>query len=176
MFPNQRRSTDLQEIQDYLVPEKGFSLNGALSSFGEDAFGELFICEEPSGEIYKIVPAGGVGPDCNNSTVPDARDIAVGASQVDNENGLPDECECVGDTDTDGIVGASDLIILLGCFGGIAGDCTDSSADISGDGFINSIDLTFLIAYSIGDSVPDRQIVSAESELLRPDRIGKWEQ
>ena len=30
---------------------------GSISSFGEDALGELYICDYSDGEIYKIVPA-----------------------------------------------------------------------------------------------------------------------
>ncbi|MCH6559456.1 hypothetical protein IH799_03755, partial [candidate division KSB1 bacterium] len=61
---------ELQEIQDQLdLPG-----NGRYASFGEDAFGELYICQRPQGRIFRIIPAGPVDPDCNNNGVADACD------------------------------------------------------------------------------------------------------
>jgi hypothetical protein len=63
----------------------------SITSFGEDANGELYICDH-GGEIFKVVPSGS-GADCNLNGLPDACDIANGTSTDANTNGIPDECE-----------------------------------------------------------------------------------
>jgi glucose/arabinose dehydrogenase len=65
----------------------------SIASFGEDARGELYLCDLSGGRLYRIVPATG-SVDCNNNGVLDACDIAEGTSQDLNGNGVPDECEC----------------------------------------------------------------------------------
>lgn len=74
----------------------GVDTIGTISSFGEDALGEIYICDYSDGEIYRIEAAGSSYADCNNNTINDACDIALGTSQDINTNGVPDECECVG--------------------------------------------------------------------------------
>lgn len=138
--------TDLQEVHSDLNPGGGLTLGPPLSTFGEDALGELYICEVNSGEIFKIIPAVGTYADCNNNNISDACDIAAGSSDDVNDNGIPDECECAGDIDTNGIVDTQDLLILLGCYGIPTSECANPLADINSDGFINAIDLTFLLA------------------------------
>ncbi len=64
-----------------------------ISSFGQDGYGELYICDLAGGRVYKIVDAAGV-KDCNANSVADACDIAVGTSLDANQNAIPDECEC----------------------------------------------------------------------------------
>ncbi len=64
-----------------------------ISSFGEDAYGELYICDLSGGRVYKIVDAAGV-KDCNSNSISDACDIEVGTSLDANQNQIPDECEC----------------------------------------------------------------------------------
>jgi glucose/arabinose dehydrogenase len=50
-------ASNFQDITSQLFPTPagGFSLS-AISSFGEDANGELYICDIGSGSVYKIVP------------------------------------------------------------------------------------------------------------------------
>ena len=134
---------DLQEIQDELDPGDGLSI-GHISSFGEDAFGELYICDTQGRELFKIVPAEQTGPDCNDNGVPDACDIASGASQDVNNNGIPDECEntCPWDLDANDSVGVSDLLSLLVNWG----PCKDCPADFDSDGNVGVSDLLALLA------------------------------
>lgn len=70
----------------------GFTI-GDISSFGEDAYGELYICDLADGELFKIVPDSLT--DCNLNGIADGCDIASGASPDVNENNIPDECDCL---------------------------------------------------------------------------------
>ena len=83
-------------------------------------------------------------PDCNCNGVPDADDIARGRSDDVNGNGVPDECETLGDLDGDGDVDATDLILLLGAWGA-CGDCEDCPADLDGDCAVGTGDLIVLL-------------------------------
>jgi hypothetical protein len=69
----------------------------SISSFGEDNYGELYVCDlgggAGAGEVYKIVPA--TMTDCNANSIEDSCDIALGTSEDCNLNGVPDECETV---------------------------------------------------------------------------------
>ena len=64
---------------------------GSISSFGEDAAGEIYICDRLGGEVFKIVPATFV--DCNANAAHDFCDILGGSSQDADTDGIPDECE-----------------------------------------------------------------------------------
>jgi len=58
--------TEQQDRTAQLTPPQG--LLGSISSFGEDAAGELYIVSL-DGSIYKIVPLGPAGPVCGNNVV-----------------------------------------------------------------------------------------------------------
>jgi hypothetical protein len=74
-----------------LAPGGGLSIS-SISSFGEDANGELYICDRSGGEVFKIVPGALV--DCNFNGIQDACDIESGTSQdVNPADGTPDECQ-----------------------------------------------------------------------------------
>lgn len=72
-----------------LAPGGGLSI-ATITSFGEDAHGELYICDQ-GGEVFKIVPTSLT--DCNANGIADACDIASGASEDCNNDGIPDECQ-----------------------------------------------------------------------------------
>jgi glucose/arabinose dehydrogenase len=92
--------TNVTNRTSELAPGGGLAIN-SVSSFGEDASGELYICDH-GGEIFKIVPRLS-GADCNGNSIVDACDIQSGTSLDANTNGVPDECEysitpiCFGD-------------------------------------------------------------------------------
>jgi hypothetical protein len=81
-----------------LTPTVGTITN--ISSFGEDNYGELYICDlgggGTGGEVYKVVRATMV--DCNANLIEDSCDISTGASIDCNLNGVPDECESLTST------------------------------------------------------------------------------
>jgi glucose/arabinose dehydrogenase len=82
-----------------LAPGPGMVIN-SITSFGEDANGELYIVDQ-GGQVYKVVPDAIV--DCNGNSVHDGCDIDGGTSQDANQNNVPDECDpsatpyCFGD-------------------------------------------------------------------------------
>ncbi len=76
--------------------------------------------------------------DCNCNDVPDADDIAGPTSDDANDNGIPDECECLGDLDGDNEVGIGDFLFLLGNWG-------TPAADLDGDGDTGITDFLILL-------------------------------
>ncbi|MBK6767311.1 MAG: PQQ-dependent sugar dehydrogenase [bacterium] len=62
-----------------------------VSSFGEDAYGELYICDLGGGEVFKVIPDSLV--DCNGNNIADPCDIESGTSVDVDRDGLPDECD-----------------------------------------------------------------------------------
>jgi glucose/arabinose dehydrogenase len=74
---------------DQLAPGGDLHIN-LITSFGEDAFGELYICDR-GGEVYKIVPTSMT--DCNNNARPDACDILADPSLDSDSDGIIDSCE-----------------------------------------------------------------------------------
>ncbi|MCZ6850911.1 MAG: hypothetical protein O7F17_04650, partial [Planctomycetota bacterium] len=62
-------------------------------------------------------------------------------SDDDNNNGIPDECECPWDLDDSGDVGVKDLLILLGAWGPNKGH----PADFDNSGDVGVKDLLMLL-------------------------------
>ena len=81
--------------------------------------------------------------DCNENGVHDGVDIADGTSLDVNGNGIPDECECLGDLDGSGDVGTGDLLLLLASWGP---DQPGHPSDLDGDGNVGTSDLLHLLA------------------------------
>lgn len=109
--------------------------------------GELVVCAIASDEVAGAeVNAGsayhfpGIA-DCNNNGTLDLIDINGGGSLDDNNNGVPDECECPTDLDGDGDIDAGDLAQLLGAWGPNPGN----PADFNEDGVIDAADLAQLL-------------------------------
>ncbi len=127
---------------------EGFSVN-QISSFGEDALGEVYIVDQgsgSSGQIFRIIPETFVGPDCNDNGVHDACDIAAGSSSDNDGDGVPDECACPADFDGDGDVDAADLANLLGAWGPCPQPCPPSCpADLGGNCAVGAFDLAILL-------------------------------
>lgn len=92
-----------------------------IVSFGEDANGELYVCDQGStagtGAIFKIVPVTGdqpCGPDCpasdlNCDGIVDAADLATLLNNWGNSG--------EGDLDNNGIIDAADLAAMLNAWG-----------------------------------------------------------
>jgi len=84
--------TEFTSRTSELAPGGGLSI-GSIAGFGEDAYGEIYICDL-GGEVFKIIPAAPApGPDCNSNGRRDACDILANPSLDLNGNGVLDSCE-----------------------------------------------------------------------------------
>ncbi|MFO0835194.1 MAG: hypothetical protein U0638_09500 [Phycisphaerales bacterium] len=94
-------------------------------------------------EIVEIVPSG---QDCNGNGEDDMFDIADGVSNDFNNDGIPDECQCIADFNSDGFVNGNDFDLFAFLF-----EAGDLGADVNSDGFVNGDDYdAFAIAFDSG--------------------------
>lgn len=79
-------------------PPIGGGSIASVASFGEDAFGELYIIRHSTtaGEVFRFVPPGNVITDCNGNNVSDCAELSIGAAADCNANNLIDTCEIAG--------------------------------------------------------------------------------
>ncbi len=119
-----------------------------LSSFGEDAYGEVYMCSLFNGRVYKIVPQNGPFTDCNGNGIEDAAEILDGSEADANGNGVLDSCEapCDGDVTGDDQVNLADLNLVLANFGS-----STTEGDATGDGEVDLADLNLVLA-NFGDN------------------------
>jgi len=83
----------------------------------------------------------GTPPDCDDDGTIDMEEILLDPSLDTDGDGELDECDCLGDLDGSGTVGAFDLAVLLGAWG----VCEGCSADLNGDGVVGAFDLALLL-------------------------------
>jgi glucose/arabinose dehydrogenase len=143
--------TDLVNITA-LVDPPGPPSTTSIGGFGEDAYGEIYICEVlGGGDLVKIIPNAAVALiDCNLNGAQDACDIADGTSLDVNDDGIPDECggTCPADLNGDTQVNGADLgeLLLAWTADGSKGGCDDPCpADLNDDGVVNGADLGALL-------------------------------
>ena len=79
--------------------------------------------------------------DCNGNLIVDACDIADGLSDDVNNDGTPDECQCITDINDDDKTNVSDLLAVIDQWGQ-----SNSPADVNGDGDVNVSDLLEIIS------------------------------
>lgn len=92
-------------------------LSIGITSFGEDAAGELYVCYRSA--VYRIVPAplAPCAGDVNGDGMTNASDLSVLIGSF----GASVDPGTMGDLNGDGLVNAADLSVLIGDFGA---DCT----------------------------------------------------
>jgi glucose/arabinose dehydrogenase len=121
----------------------------SVTSFGEDAYGEMYICDSTGGEVFKMIPPAVNAPDCDANGVRDTCQILANPSLDANQNGVLDSCEppvCPGDVNDDGRTDLADLSLLLGGFGACVGDPGYVvGADFDASGCVNLSDLSVLL-------------------------------
>jgi glucose/arabinose dehydrogenase len=110
--------TEFTERTAELAPGGGMAIND-ISSFGEDARGEIYIVDRGSGangEIYKIIAQTGLGDfDCSGQiTVIDFLQMLAHWGPC----AVPSACPW--DLDRDGLVTVADLLILLSQWGPVS--------------------------------------------------------
>ena len=149
------------------------------ASFGEDAYGEIYICDLFGNEVFKIVPADIDSRDCDGNLIDDACEIAVGAIADCNGNGVSDVCDITAGTATDcnanGIVDdceiaandcnanglhdacETDAGTTPDCNGNLVPDsCEVAGEDCNGNGVIDSCDIAIGTSEDCdADGVPD---------------------
>ncbi|MFN9125553.1 MAG: hypothetical protein ACK5WD_06970 [bacterium] len=83
--------------------------------------------------------AGASEYDCNQNGINDLCDIADGWADA-NEDGILDHCQfAAGDLDLDGVVGATDLVLVLNDWG-------TEGHDANGDGIVDGFDLAAILS------------------------------
>ncbi|GMU80459.1 MAG: hypothetical protein AMXMBFR47_03300 [Planctomycetota bacterium] len=84
--------------------------------------------------------------DCNGNGVGDGADVSSGTSNDVNGDGIPDECQCLGDLDASEEVDLADLAGLLATYGLCEGDPGFAAGgDLTGDGCVGLEDLAALL-------------------------------
>lgn len=82
-------------------------------------------------------------PDCNANGVADAFEISSGAASDQNQDGVPDGCQCYADVIPNGVVDGSDLAAVLGTWGTDGG--IYPRADTNADGIVDGNDLAVVL-------------------------------
>jgi len=121
-----------------------------ITSFGEDAAGELYVCDV-QGDVFRIEP--GTIVDCNQNGVHDSCDLARGTSHDWNGNGLIDDCEaltglpyCFGD-------GTTPTACPCGNVGAVGRGCNNSA--LTGGARLEAV----------GDPLRDEVVLISSGEL-----------
>jgi hypothetical protein len=83
--------------------------------------------------------------DCDRDGAGDACEIDAGASDV-NRNGVPDNCECLGDIYVDQRIDGADLGPVLSYWGPVTSSAASRACDLNRDGRIDGSDLGTLLA------------------------------
>ena len=134
---------DYEDRTSELAPGSG-SIS-SISAFGEDANGEIYICDL-GGEVYKIVaePVSGaccVGTNGTCITIPESNCNNGGGSWQGPEStcasGACEPNNCPADITGDGTVGVADILAIIEAWGA----CSGCVADINEDGMVSVVDL-----------------------------------
>ena len=134
---------DYQDRTSELDPLSGSI--GSISGFGEDANGEIYICDL-GGEVFKIIgePASGaccIGTSGTCINIPESNCNSGGGSwQGPNstcDSGVCEPNNCPADVNGDGTVGVADILAIIDAWG----TCSGCSADINDDGAVDVSDL-----------------------------------
>lgn len=137
-----RRTNDTWNEAEKLIGRRAGEQFAITMSIHED----MLACGGFAGDGIVYLFAGMQAVDCNGNMTPDGCDIVRGTSADVDANGVPDECEQIGDLDRDGDVDHNDLLVLLRAWGKCPQPCPPCAADLDGDCEVKSADLLRLLA------------------------------
>lgn len=153
--------TEFTDRTTQLVPPSGQGTIGGISTFGEDGFGELYVCDINQGELFKIVPTPNA--DCNANGRNDLCELQYGLTLDLDGNGQPDECQSLyADRATISIAnGGTQVLNLRGTLlqGGstylVAGSVSGTSPGIDLGGLIVPLnpDIYFLLSVELPNTI-----------------------
>ncbi len=129
---------DGANVTDFTDRTSELGAGSAISSFGTDAYGEIYICNI-SGQVRKIVRTDGPIEDCDENGIEDACQIAAGN---------PPACGCnaADVAEPFGVLDLSDVQAFIAGF-----LAQDPIADMNGDGIFDLQDLQdFVVAFNAG--------------------------
>jgi hypothetical protein len=113
--------------------------NGQQDAF-EIALGTVRDCNQSG--IPDTCEFPSASTDCNNNGIPDLCDVTSAFSLDINGNFVPDECECSGDVDGNGVVDVDDIIDVIASWGALG----DNPADVNNDDVVGAADLAIVLA------------------------------
>lgn len=120
--------------------------NFGISVSLDQDFAVISSPEQVGGSGTAYIFAGLSGIDCDSNQIADACDLFNGSATDGNNNGVPDECEALGDLNGDGVVGIVDFLMLLAAWGPCPDPCPPScSADLDGDCGVGITDFLILL-------------------------------
>jgi glucose/arabinose dehydrogenase len=141
-----------EEITAALSPSTNGYTIGSISGYGEDARGELYVCDL-GGEIFKIIPTEPPAPEwaccfgtnnvCVNATEELCGNVDGLWSEGEDCDLTPELCltpECPTDCDGSGTTDVNDLLAVIAAWGGSDG------CDPTGDGTTDVNDLLTVIS------------------------------
>ena len=134
--------TEFTSRTSELDPPGSQSITG-IAGFGQDAYGEVYICDWSGGEIFKIVPANIASLDLNGNYIVDSCECAIGNTTDCNNNGEPDACDIAAGIEVD-------------CDGDLIPDsCQTPNTDCDSNGVEDSCDIDAGAEDCDGDGVLD---------------------
>jgi glucose/arabinose dehydrogenase len=158
-------ATNLIERTAALDPPGALTLANP-SSFGTDAFGDIYVTDHSGGEVFRIVATAGpdgCAADADSDGIPDLIDNCRDTgnpSQLDVDlDGFGNHCD--GDFDQDGLVGAADFNAMRECIGSLVGpgagppnDPQCAESDMDGSGAVGAADFNRLRLGFLGEPGP----------------------
>lgn len=144
---SQRTFDDYLDLLDCFTGPNPGSLSAGCEMFDFDGDADV----DAADAVAFVNAFDGVVEDCNNNSVADMLDIINGTSPDSNQNGVPDECQKLGDLDGSGFVNVSDLFSLLAHWGACPQPCPPACiGDLGGAGGpdcnVNVSDLFILLS------------------------------
>jgi glucose/arabinose dehydrogenase len=134
--------TGLQQISSQIGISNGVS-------WGEDAYGELYIVTQGNDAVYKVIATSGATlTDCNENGIQDACEILDGSALDANEDDIPDSCQvpasCAGDANGDLVVDVNDISYVLFRLGN-AGFPGTVDGDVNCTGVVDVNDISYVL-------------------------------